>query len=258
MSALDTLFKALKLNVPFSPPSSWLQGRTAYGGFSSALALKIAHDANSSQNTRLRSAQVSFVGPVTENIIFIPEILRVGKSATYISVKGIIDESVVIQATFVFANARVSQILHQRISIPETYPANHYSELPHKLVVPDFFRNFRVRLASDSLFFSGGPKPELIAWVQLKDGEDISSELVLLLIGDSLPPASTVCFPQLAPISSMDWSFQVIDATIKTEWFLLKSSSVVSSDGYSHQTMQVWSEDGQLMMIGTQNVAIFI
>jgi len=257
MNSLANLFHSLTENNPSELPSNWLQGRTAYGGFSSALALKIAVDANKSDNRILRSAQVAFIGPITSNVKFMPEILRVGKSATYICVKGITDNSTVIMATFIFGNDRESQINHNYITAPSAFKPDTYSELPDTLLVPDFFKNFNVRIISDSLFFSGGPKPELIAWVKFKENQKIIDELALLLIADSLPPASTVCFKDIAPISSMDWSFKIVNAHISTEWLLLRSNSLISNHGYSFQEMQLWNDKGELMMIGTQNVAIF-
>jgi acyl-CoA thioesterase len=42
------------------------------------------------------------------------------------------------------------------------------------------------------------------------------------------------------------------------EWFLLRSTSQRASDGYSYQTMEIWSEQGQLVLSGSQTVTIFV
>ena len=258
MSTLTTLFDSLRANTPCDLPLDWLQGRTAYGGFSAALGLKVAVDANQTENVTLRSAQISFIGPITADVIFTPEILRIGKSATYVGVKGVSDKSTVFQATYIFGKNRESAIKHNFIATPYVMKPDQYSELPHKLIVPNFFKNFHVRVVSNSLFFSGGPKPELIAWVRFKDKLEIDDDISLLLIADSLPPASTVCSKEAAPISSMDWSFNIINSNICTDWLLLRSNSLVSKNGYSYQEMQLWNDKGELMMIGTQNVAIYL
>ena len=44
-------------------PSDWLQGRTAYGGLSSALALHAAQGIEPDLPP-LRSAQIAFIGPL--------------------------------------------------------------------------------------------------------------------------------------------------------------------------------------------------
>jgi acyl-CoA thioesterase len=41
------------------------------------------------------------------------------------------------------------------------------------------------------------------------------------------------------------------------EWFLLRSASQRSGDGYSFQTMEIWNEQGKLILSGSQTVAIF-
>lgn len=107
MNTLDAVFDSLEENTPCDLPLNWLQGRTAYGGFSSALALKIARDANHSANNILNSAQISFIGPITSEVIFTAEILRIGKSATYIEVKGKLAITTVFQGTFIFGNERL-------------------------------------------------------------------------------------------------------------------------------------------------------
>ena len=49
-------------------PDNWLQGRTAYGGFSAALALHAAQKSDLDLPP-LRSAQVSFIGPLSGDIV---------------------------------------------------------------------------------------------------------------------------------------------------------------------------------------------
>ncbi|MDY6456817.1 acyl-CoA thioesterase [Acinetobacter faecalis] len=122
---------------------------------------------------------------------------------------------------------------------------------------PNFFKNFDIRLVSQSMFFSGGERPELLAWVRLEGLNEISPEVALLLIGDCLPPASTVCFKDLAPISSMNWTVDFSQPAQHSKWYLVRSLSLNASGGYSYQTMQVWNEHHELVLSGTQTVAIF-
>lgn len=76
MPKLADIFDGLTIETPYTPPKHWLQGRTAYGGFSAALALQIALKEFPEGLPPLKSAQIAFIGPVTENVTFHAEILR--------------------------------------------------------------------------------------------------------------------------------------------------------------------------------------
>ncbi|WP_405048369.1 hypothetical protein [Rhodoferax sp.] len=42
------------------------------------------------------------------------------------------------------------------------------------------------------------------------------------------------------------------------EWFFLRSTSQRASDGYSFQTMEIWNEQEELVLSGSQTVAFFV
>lgn len=255
---LADMFASLTTEQPFMPPEHWRQGRTAYGGFSSAMALQIALNHLSVERPPLKAAQIAFIGPVTEQVSFQVETLRQGKSATQVEVDARVDDAIVLRAGFTFASPRESSIQHHYVECPQVEPPEHYASIPKNLPTPKFFKNFDIRLVSQSMFFSGAETPELLAWVRLEGLNEISPEVALLLIGDCLPPASTVCFKDLAPISSMNWTVDFTQPAEYSGWYLVRSFSLVAGGGYSYQSMQVWNETGELLMSGTQTVAIFI
>lgn len=84
--SLAQMFGSLTIDRPFTPPGHWRQGRTTYGGFSSAMALQIALNHLSEEHPPLKAAQIAFIGPVTEQVSFEVETLRQGKSATQVAV----------------------------------------------------------------------------------------------------------------------------------------------------------------------------
>lgn len=254
---LAEVFDSLTTEHLVTPPENWRQGRTAYGGFSSAMALQIALNHLSQQRAPLKAAQISFIGPVTEQVSFQVDTLRQGKSATQVAVDACVDGAIVLRAGFTFANKRESSIQHHYIECPQVESPEHYASIPKNLPVPKFFKNFDIRLVSQSMFFSGSETPELLAWVRLDGSNEISAEVALLLIGDCLPPASTVCFKNMAPISSMNWTLDFTQPAEYSEWYLVRSFSLVAGGGYSYQSMQVWNERSELVLSGIQTVAIF-
>ena len=68
------------LTNPTHIAPEWLQGRTAYGGLSAAIALASAK-AGYADLPPLRSAQIAFVGPLSGDVTATPALLRRGKNS---------------------------------------------------------------------------------------------------------------------------------------------------------------------------------
>lgn len=255
-TSLSHALAPLAVDVPIAIPSNWLQGRTAYGGLSAAMALHLVRQGNGDLPP-LKAANISFVGPVTESARFHTEMLRSGKSATQIGVDIRVNEALSMRASFIFGAARASQITHHRAQAPGVDRPEHYPLLAGDAAEIGHFRNFDIRFVTEARPVSGAEVPEMVAWVRLKDAEGVTPEVAMLALGDCLPPASMALFKEPAPISSMQWSMHFPRPAASSAWFLLRSGSVLAADGYSYQTMEMWDEDGHLALISTQTVAIF-
>src|SRR3546814_13402493 len=82
-SALDTLLSAVRIDGDTAKAhidEGWMQGRTAYGGISSAVALAGTMALHPTE-TPLRYAQISFVGPVGGDCTVETRVLRPSKSS---------------------------------------------------------------------------------------------------------------------------------------------------------------------------------
>ncbi len=258
MTTLSEIIERFCPATPCSTPSNWLQGRTAYGGFSAALSLQSALTQTPFALPPLRAAQFAFLGPVADDITFRTQVMRQGKSATSIAVDCHAAGQVALRSTLFFAQDRSSAICHDLTVKPIVDEPDFYDSPPDAAYLPTFFANFDVRFASNVVPVSSSPNPELIAWIKLKDARGIDPQVALLAIGDCLPPAAMACFSTASPISSMNWTIDCVNAPKSAHgWFLLRSRSMHASHGYSHQQMQAWDEDGQLLVMGTQTVAIF-
>jgi acyl-CoA thioesterase len=255
--SLAQLLDALAPGVPCGIPDGWLQGRTAYGGLSAAMAVHLALQANAESLPPLKAAQVSFVGPVTAAACFTTELMRRGKSVTQVGVDARVDDALVLRAGFVFAAPRVSTIAHQRVARPDVPGPEACSPSPVAASLPAHFRNFDVRFCGDALPISGATEPELLAWVRLNDASGVSPAAALLALGDCLPPAAMACFTAPAPISSMTWAVDFAQPAQHSAWYLQRTRSLAAQDGYSFQIMEMWDADGALVLVSTQTVAIF-
>ena len=87
----------------------WLQGRTAFGGASAAVALSAIKHAHPDLPP-LRSMQAAFVGPVAGAVRASPQMLRQGKNSAFVGCDVTTDAGIGLRTLFLFMASRPSAI----------------------------------------------------------------------------------------------------------------------------------------------------
>ena len=90
-------------------PDGWLQGRTAYGGLTTAMAYNAARSVEENLPP-LRSAQMAFAGPVVGHMHASATVLRRGKSSAFIQARVSCDGEPATLGTFLFMADRASPL----------------------------------------------------------------------------------------------------------------------------------------------------
>ncbi|MBB5686587.1 thioesterase family protein [Sphingobium boeckii] len=233
-------------------PETWMQGRTAYGGVSAALALTAAQGV-ADDLPPLRTAQISFIGPLSGDVSISAETLRRGRTAAFIDAEVRSEAGLGMKAMFVFMGDQPSHIDHEAMPAPAIFPDP--APVPKSVgAAKFFFQNFEyIEAASDT------PKSELLRWVRLKARDGVDPMVALLAVADALPPAALGLATEKGPVSSMTWLVNMLAARPDTTdgWWLLKSATEYARSGCSSQTMAIWNADGVPVASGMQSVAIF-
>jgi acyl-CoA thioesterase len=237
-------------------PDNWLQGRTAYGGVSTALALTAARGL-ADDLPPLRSAQIGFVGPLDGTVSASATILRRGRSASFVDaqVDGQ-DGKLGLRATLLFAADRESAMDHQDAPPPANLPAPEAApEMPMRPGIPAFFHNFEYR----SIKPETRSAADLLMWVRFREPEGLDPITELVALADALPPAAIRLTREPKPVSSMTWLLNVLTPAPVTRdhWWLLRSTAEHVRDGFSSQSMAIWNRDGEPIVRGMQSVAVF-
>lgn len=252
IAAADTGENTLTAAVP----ETWMQGRTAYGGLTAALALEAALRSQPGLPP-LRSAQIAFVGPLAGEVRVETTLLRRGRTAAYIEANVFDGDKLGLKALFVFMTALESSIDYADAARPE---APDFADAVPAMTHPDptFFTNhleYRHALPIEQR-----DTPDLMRWVRLKDRGGLDPMVELIAIGDALPPAAMALFDRPGPISSMTWMLNLLTPQPVTTdgWWLSRSTADLARDGSSSQIMQLWNADRQPVVTGMQSVAIFV
>ncbi len=242
---------------------NWMQGRTTYGGLSACLCLDAVYK-EYSDLPPLRSAQITFVGPVNGEVSVKIEVLRRGKSVANVHARLSNEHGIGTEVVFTFGASRQSRLdadYTEQVKLVAPEDAAPFFG-PHGR--PVFTENFDCRLVEGDRPMSGSSKHDMLMWVRYNEdgmstGERTNPYSSLLAIADMPPPAVLPMFEEFAPISSMTWMVNFLDEPTNSDsdWWLLRSTAENAKDGYSSQNMLVWDANGRLVVTGRQSVAVF-
>lgn len=234
----------------------WLQGRTLYGGASALLAYTTAVRAFPDLPP-LRAAQIAFVAPTGPDIEVRREIVRQGRNVAHVRSEIWCEGKCATTAFFIFGTQREPNAVHAAAPVEEWPGSPDETETLNTHKAPTFLKtNFEIKRAQEA---RGPGDPVVRRWARLQQptGLDPISELILL--GDVLPPGAMRAMQRQGPISSINWSFNVLDPNPRTQdgWWLTQNASQHADQGYSSERLRLWNTDGQQVVEGLQSVAVF-
>jgi acyl-CoA thioesterase len=238
-----------------SIPTSWHQGRTAYGGLSATLAYQAAKLA-APDLPPLLSAQIAFSGPLAGEVEISTSILRRGRNSAFIKSEIAAGDETGLSCTFVFMARRESHIDFECMQRPDFPPIP--ADDATRSGPPEFFTH-NIDYPEKRLVL-GQNKARLANWHRLKAREGLDPVADLICMGDALPPSTMGLMQKEGMISSINWQFNLLTDAPATDngWWFLESETHHAVHGASSQFMTVWNSRGEPMMTGMQAVALFV
>jgi len=235
-------------------PPEWAQGRTTYGGLSSALALHAAQR-SAPDLPPLASAQIAFVSPLAGTVRIAATVLRRGRNAAFVQSDIIGEAGLGYRATFVFMGPRESTIdLADAPGIDQPIPP---ADAKLYTGPADFFTGQFEFLDVKAPDLGAA---EMLRWARLRNRGGLDPMIELIAVADSLPPAAfKLLGGRMVPVSSLTWIVNLLTPTPATDdgWWLLHTHSDHARHGGSSQTMALFNAAGERVAEGMQSVAIF-
>lgn len=239
-------------------PETWHQGRTAYGGFSAALALAAALRAGGEGLAPLRSAQFAMMAPVAGAVEARAEVVRRGRNATWIDVRLTSGGAVAFSASLVFMGPVDSALhLHDRPAPDHFVPLDEARPIRFNPHSPAFLVNHLE--SRHGLPPAEAPRAEICRWVRPTDWQALDTMVALLLTADALPPGVMPLLGPGVPVSTMHWQVNLLTPAPVTDegWWLLRSVGDYAEKGCSSQRMGLWNANGEAVLSGMQSIALF-
>ncbi|MEM1379113.1 MAG: thioesterase family protein [Pseudomonadota bacterium] len=239
-------------------PETWMQGRTAYGGLTAALCAEEARRRFDGLPP-LRTAQVAFVGPATEQLVAEATLIRQGKSTAFVEVTLRGEKGIATRGMFVYGAPRPSEVRFLDLAAPSVAKPADLEVLPSAPPLPAFLRNFDLAVAAGNIPYTGSDEAVVTWWGRHHDPAARSTAIGLLALGDLLPPAASPRMSTFAPVSSVNWHVDFLSDDLSSQdgWFLMDSRAESAGDGWSAQQMAMWSHDGRPVMAGRQSIVVF-
>jgi acyl-CoA thioesterase len=236
--------------------AGWMQGRTLYGGASAALAFAATQKALPDLPP-LRAAQVGFLAPVGDTMALRAELVRQGRNVTLARAEIACDGRPALTALFVFGGEREANAVHPAPKADPWPGAPEDAETVEMNTGNGYFTdNFELRRAQDE---RGPGEPVVRRWLRLRDRSGLDPALEAILVGDTLPPGAMRAMRRQGPLSSINWSFNLLEPspTTRDGWWLAEAASDHADHGYSSERLRLWNADGAQILAGMQAAAIF-
>lgn len=242
---------------------NWMQGRTTYGGFSSALLLGAVQKMHPNLPP-LRSTLINFTGPISKSPRITTQVQRTGRNVTTVSATATIDGKTACLAVFSFGLAQNSDI---QASCPAPDAPKPDLETGEPMIPPQaaalaprFHTNFDMLLIEGDRPMTGSTRGYIRCWVRHRDPASRGGEASLLCLADILPPAVFPMFKRMGPNSSVNWICNFMQDNTQTEdgWWQAESRVSAAENGYSSQVMRIWNSQGDLVVDGMQSVLVFV
>jgi len=236
--------------------NDWMQGRTLYGGASALIAYTMATRAFPGLPP-LRAAQVAFVAPVGEAVTLSANIIRQGRNVTQVRSEIHCDGKPALTAFWLFGEGREPNAV-RRADPPENWPgAPEDNEAVTGGSMPSFIpNNFELRFGQIKGTDHGAT---VRRWARLTEHHALDPVSKLVLMGDVMPPGAMRAMQRVGAISSINWSFNVLDPDSRSAggWYLAENASQYADVGYSSERLRMWDADGRQVLDGLQCVAVF-
>lgn len=240
-------------------PESWSQGRSAFGGLSTAMAVCGAAKLLEEPQP-IRSLMVSFIGPVPPGeVTIVPRLQRQGRNVTQLSADLLADGELALQVMAVFGNSRDSHAVRpaQVFAPSPRDPGRGFDRNP---TAPPFLRYFEGAWTGGGIPFSGSADTRLGIWARHRsDMREFPAEKIIAL-ADIPPPVILSHYQQPGvPASSLTWSLEFVrePQALDNEWFYLDYQIDHAADGYTQQSGRLFTETGELCALSRQCMVYF-
>jgi len=242
---------------------SWGQGRSVFGGLTTAMVLTYIETQTGLEDCDLRTINIHFCGAAIEGELceLTYKILSEGRSVIQVEGQLLQNGAVKTQVVACFSRQRVSGIRLSQAPIQFEKTPQEGIKMPFiKGVAPGFVEYLDTRFTSTAMPYSGSNEAVISGWVRFEDRPEVFSDSAILALIDAWPPAVMPMLSQPAPTSSITWNVEFIQprTELAADDYLYYHCEVVQADlGYAHTEAKIYHPNGELLALSRQLVGVY-
>lgn len=250
----------LRLDVP----AGWRQGRGAFGGVTVGASVRAIEQRVADPRRRVRSVTAELMAPVEAGPAELAvDVLRGGSSVTVARAALLQAGETRVHAVAVLAAARpaAADLAWCDLVAPVSPPWREIAPLPMpRGVAPEFTQHFEYRLVEGTMgagVATGAAR--VVGWVRPSAPSRLRDAGYIAALADAWYPAVFVRWRAMRPIGTIAYTLDIVGdlAGLDPDAPLLYRGTVpVCGDGYFLETRELWGEDGRLVAINQQTLAI--
>ena len=239
----------------------WSQGRAVFGGIVGAGMARAMSDALPEDKT-LRSFALTFAGPVEPGELnCTTELVREGKSASFVSATLVQGGTARATATGTFARARKSSVPIEGPPRPDAPAPSSVASMPYIAgVTPRFTQRVETKYVRGGFPFTGSDSPVLGGWCRFRDDDHPGDTVGVIGLLDAWPAPAITMLRVPAPSSSITWNVDLAAVSAHhrlDEWWYWEGHTTFVGDGYSSFDASLWAPDGTFVARSRQLVGVF-
>jgi acyl-CoA thioesterase len=241
-------------------PDGWQQGRGAFGGLVLAGMVRSLERALAAPERTLRSLTAEICAPVMVGAVEARvEKLREGSGASTLAVRLVQKGEVVAHAVGVFGKKRVADHDHLGAACPI---ASRWQDCDPVLVGPPFGPVFAPHFEfrpTGAPPLARGDAGAAAGWIRPRHPGPARDAAYLVALCDAWWPASFARMATLRPMATIAFTAEIVGDTAGLDPdapLHHAAHEVVARDGYSVELRQLWGEDGRLLALNQQTVAV--
>ncbi len=232
-------------------PDTWQQGRGLFGGLVTGFLIRGLEQV--APDRPLRSLTSEICGPVQPgDAELVVEVLRAGNAVTTAAVRLVQHGEVQAHGVGVLGKDRVPGT-RAVIAPPSIRPRRDVAPFEPAAFAPVFARHLEFRLTGP-LPFAGGSEPRVEGWMRWKQPGVRRDAAYLAACIDSFWPSIFSTEPAPRPMATIAFTFQPLG--IPGDVVYYRGTLAAQEAGYCVELRELWSEDGRLLALNQQTIAI--
>lgn len=239
-------------------PEGWLQGRGVFGGIVFGTLIRALEASEPERDRSMRSLTAEICGPVAPGPAEIAvEVLRRGSGVSTIAARLTQGGAVLAHAVGVLGRARGDRPRRSFLAPPELPPWRDLAVFVHK-VMPQFGQHVEFR-STGPLPYTGGSDPVAAGWIRAKNPGSARDRAYVAALVDAWWPAIFALETSPRPIGTIAFSIQFVESAegLPPDAPLFHRARMLAEhEGYTVEYRELWGEDGRLLALNEQTIAV--